>query len=232
MHRRAVEPAAGALILEEPPAEGPRGAEQDLDEVEGAAELERGEQPRRPGDRWEPGQHRRAQRLVVLHVRCGELTPRGPVARVDGVEGRRGRVDVAHERDRAPVVQGMRHRDLGLHPAQPVAFERQLREHRRRRTGGVDGREDVVVEAGERELRGRDRAAEVVLGLEHEHRPAALGERDGGAQPVGAAADDDRVDLRARHAVSPDCVAIWCSIDVAASPSPQKRDCMSRPTRR
>ncbi len=89
-----------------------------------------------------------------------------------------------------------------------------------------------MVEAGERELLRRDGAAEAVLGLEHEDRPAALGERDGGAQPVGTAADDDGVDLRAGHAAPPDCVAIWCSIDVAASPSPQNRACMSRPTRR
>ncbi len=65
-----------------------------------------------------------------------------------------------------------------------------------------------MVEAGERELLRRDRAAEAALGLEHEHGPAAPGERDGGAQPVGATADDDGVDLRAGHAASPDCVAI------------------------
>ena len=64
---------------------------------------------------------------------------------------------------------------------------------------GVPGREDVVHEAGLRYLARADRAAEVVVSLEHDHTLAAAGQQRGAGERVDAAADDDHVE---RHAIA------------------------------
>ncbi len=53
--------------------------------------------------------------------------------------------------------------------------------------------EDLVDEAGLCDLGGPDRAADVIVALEHEHTPAGLREQGGAGQRVDPAADDDHV---------------------------------------
>src|SRR5262245_27539296 len=57
----------------------------------------------------------------------------------------------------------------------------------------MPGAEDVVLEAGLRDLCGLDRATEPVVPLEHAHTPPCLGEQRRTCETVDAAADDDGV---------------------------------------
>jgi hypothetical protein len=57
----------------------------------------------------------------------------------------------------------------------------------------MDGRADVVAKAGKRELGGARPAADRLLRLEDEDRPAGLRKRDRSGEPVGPGTDDDRV---------------------------------------
>jgi hypothetical protein len=57
----------------------------------------------------------------------------------------------------------------------------------------MDGRADVVAKAGERELSGARPAADRLLRLEDEDRPAGLRKRDRSGEPVGSGTDDDGV---------------------------------------
>src|SRR5687768_2938726 len=56
----------------------------------------------------------------------------------------------------------------------------------------MDGRAEVVNQAGYLQLAASRPAAELVLGLEHGHRDPLTRERDGARQPVRTGADDDR----------------------------------------
>jgi hypothetical protein len=57
----------------------------------------------------------------------------------------------------------------------------------------MDGRADVVAKAGKRELGGARPAADRLLRLEDEDRPARLRKRDSSREPVGPGTDDDGV---------------------------------------
>ena len=85
-----------------------------------------------------------------------------------------------------------------------------------------------MAEAGQRQLLGAHGAAGRVGGLEHETARPRLGEADRGGQPVGPAADDDRVGSRRRAAA-----ASWCSmLRLATSPWPQNACWASLPASR
>ncbi len=75
-------------------------------------------------------------------------------------------------------------------PAQAVGLEVERAQHRRGDSEGVEGREAVVPVAGQRQLRGADRATRLGLGFEDEDVPALVGQQVGGHQPVRAGADD------------------------------------------
>jgi hypothetical protein len=57
----------------------------------------------------------------------------------------------------------------------------------------MHGGTDVVAEAGQRQLGRARAAANRLLRFEDQYRPAGLGERDCGGEPVGPGSDDDRV---------------------------------------
>ena len=121
-------------------------------------------------------------------LRAGEIDHAGQVGAQRAHHGEPGRLvaaeivcgalDVAPG-DRGPAaVQRLGVGDLGGDPldalAQPEGAEERRAQRRR-----VDGRSDVMAEAGKRELRGADAAADRRGGLEHAHVVAGAGERDG-----------------------------------------------------
>jgi len=57
----------------------------------------------------------------------------------------------------------------------------------------MDRRADVVAKPGQRQLGGARSAADRVLRLQDDNRPARLGERDRGGEAVRPCADDDGV---------------------------------------
>ena len=61
----------------------------------------------------------------------------------------------------------------------------------------MDGRAEVVDEAGKRHLGGAGAAADGLLGLEHGDEAAVAGELDGGCEAVGAGTDHHSVVGRA-----------------------------------
>jgi hypothetical protein len=100
------------------------------------------------------------------------------------------RVGGAADEQGGAVVERMRERGGRL---DPVDVELERPEERRRDAERVDGRADVVPEAGERELGRARAAADAVLRLEDEDRASGLRESDRGGKPVRAGADDDGV---------------------------------------
>ena len=74
-----------------------------------------------------------------------------------------------------------------------VELEPEALEERRGGRGRVDGRADVVAEAGKRQFGGARPAADGVASLEEQDRPSRLGKSDGGGEAVRPGADDDRV---------------------------------------
>ena len=203
VHRRPVQPGARAVAREQPRGERLGGREQQPRPGEHAVRAEGRQQPRRPGDRREAVHHRVAPRAEPVQVRRGERAPRRAVARDEHVQRRDRLVEVAGQRRRAPVGKRVRIAAARVHPREPVALERPACEHGRGRRGRVHRGEHVVAEAGERQLLRRDRAARRRVRLEHRHRHPRLGERDGGGEPVGPAADHDRVSVPGHMASYP-----------------------------
>ena len=229
VQRRAVQPRR-AVAVQDLAGEILRRHEQQADELQRAVELEGGQQAP-PGERGKPGQHRRPQRVEVVQVRRDELLPALPVAGAERVERAHGVVEVLGERGAAPAGQRVDHRDLRLDPAQAVALELELLEHRRGDAGGMHGGEDVVLKAGQRQLGGLGGAAERRRSLDDEHRAPGAGQRDRRGQPVGPGADDDRVVARLAHGAAVRR-AIWCSMLDSGRSSPQNACWALRPAER
>ena len=159
VHRRAVQPRAGAVALEQLLGERLRRHQQQSHEVEHPARPEPGCKPHGAPDRRKAAQHRLAQRVEVRDERLGECAPALAVARVDALEAGGCAIEVAIQRHGAAIRKRVRVADRGMDPAQAVALERQAREHGRGGSSRMYGREGVVREARQRQLLAGDGAA-------------------------------------------------------------------------
>ena len=169
------------------------GGEQHADEVEPAHAAQAREGRRAVAQ----GRERRQQRLDHLVADAVPLRtqrePRVAVAGVRRVEAGGRDVTVAVEHRPAAVEAGVAEHGGRVAPAQAVVLEPERADGRRGVGQGVEGAEGVVHEIGVHVAVAAHGAAHLVLRLEHEHRPAAVGEVVGGHEPVGAGADDDGV---------------------------------------
>src|ERR1019366_10291204 len=105
------------------------------------------------------------------------------------------------EDDGRAIVQRMSDRGRRVDPLQAEIAEGERTEEGRRHAQWVDGRADIVDEAGERQLGRAGTAADGVFRLEDRDATAGAGERDGGGETVGAGSHDD-----ARAAGAPGCI--------------------------
>jgi hypothetical protein len=161
----------------------------------------------RAGDRRKAGEHRLSDRVEGVQIRAGEPRPRSPVAWVTPIERLRRFSKVAVERDSGTVRQRVGHAGCRVDPLQTVRCERHSRKHRGRHRRGIDGGERVVVKPRKRQLLSADRSARPVIGLQNDDRPPGLRQSDRGSEPIGPAADHDRVG--AHDAI---WSASWCSM--------------------
>ena len=115
-----------------------------------------------------------------------ESAPGGAI----GAEVVRGGFEVLGEESGGSVFERVGERGGGVDPLQPVALELERVEKGRANAERMDGGADVVMEAGERELKGAAGAACSGLGLVDVDFEASLSEDDGGGETVGAGADD------------------------------------------
>ena len=119
---------------------------------------------------------------------CEWLHEAAPTISV-GCESRFGGAQVALERYGRAVVKRMSEGSRRVNPVEPVSLQRK----RGKKWGAcgewMDGGAEVVVEAGEREVKGARGAAGLGFGLEDIDVDAELGEGDGGGEAVGSGAD-------------------------------------------
>ena len=101
------------------------------------------------------------------------------------------------------VLERVGQRRRGVHELDALGGRGEVREEARRRAEGQHRRADVVVEAGQGQLVGPAATPGDVGGLDDVHGEAALGQRDGRGEPVGAGADNDGI-----AAVGHACLAI------------------------
>ena len=106
--------------------------------------------------------------------------------------GGRGVQVAAHQR-RAAVIERMGQRHRRLDPLQAVLRQRPLAEDRGGSAQRMDGRADVVDEAGQGQRRRPAATAHLGARLQHQHAAPGSGQGDGGGQAVGPGADDERV---------------------------------------
>ena len=193
VHHGPVEPRARAAVAEQAPRRDGRRLGQQARERERVQRTHAAEHLQRPADRREAGEHGVADRVPRLDEWPREGRPGIAVARPQPVERRGRRVEIAVQRRAAVAAQRVREAGLRVNPLEAEVRERHAPEHRRRRTRRVDGGHHVVVEAGQRQLGGPDRAAGCVGCLQDGDGAPRLGEPDRGSEPVRPAPDDDRV---------------------------------------
>jgi hypothetical protein len=90
-----------------------------------------------------------------------------------------------------------------MHPLEAVLSEGERRPDGRRHAERVDGRADVVDEAGQGQLGRADPTTGLLGPFEDDDRATGTGQRDRRRQPVGPGADDDRIDGSRRDDLSP-----------------------------
>ncbi len=158
--------------------------------------------------------HRRPEDVVgdVVPAVDGRADQPAPALRV--ADGDARLLEGLEQHPGAAVVEGVGGVDLRLRPGEPQLLERELAERRRVGAEGVDGRADVVQEAGEGQLGGPGAAAGDVLRLEDDHRGTGGGEADGSGEAVRARADHHGVVVRVAH---------WTILPPASSRSAQLR---------
>jgi hypothetical protein len=189
---RAAEEGAGVGS-----AEAPREARGRLQAEEAEAGEEEGVARRRPAA---DGTKDVVEDFAgVLGERRHEIAVRLPVF----AEARRGGVDGLFERRRRAVVEGMGDRGRRPGPFQTMLGERQGAQERRDDAHRMDGRADVVAEAGQGHLFGARAAADRGVPLEDDNGEAGLGQDDRRGQAVRAGADYDCVDGLSRFRVHP-----------------------------
>ena len=96
-------------------------------------------------------------------------------------------VNVAKNDTGPPIAEGVGQRDCRVYP---VDLELEVAEERRGNSEGMDGRADVMGEAGQGQLLGPGPPADDVGLLDDEDPSPASCHLRGGREPVGAGADD------------------------------------------
>ncbi|CAM4036383.1 hypothetical protein NOMA109596_19205 [Nocardioides marinus] len=188
----AADQQPGGIAAEAPAAGTERGREQLPDGAEPAVPRQREPGPGAPADRGERAQQQVEQAGTDRVPPTAQGQPRLAVAGVLGVHGGGGVVAVAvHQRP--PPRQGVPQRCGGRGPAQPVRGQVQAADGGGDGGEGVERAEGVLAEPGVQLLVVAHRSADVVGGLEQQHRPAGVGEQVGRHQAVGTATDDHRV---------------------------------------
>ena len=140
---------------------------------------------------------RSGQRVAKGCIRARQARPSSPRAAF-------GCSEIALQDDGGAVVEWVGERRGRVDPLEAVVREGQGSEEGRAGGHGMDCGAEVVVEAGEGEIHGADRAAEGGFGFEELDLEAGLREHDGGGKAVGACADDagfaaTRIAARLRH---------------------------------
>ena len=150
------------------------------------------------GQRMVRRQRQRAEQIFghcrpALHQRPHQPAIR---ARVPSQPRSRG-VHRTFQHDRRSVIQRVGQRQRRVYPLKAVALQGQVAEEGRGEGQRVDGRTDIVSEAGQRQLGCARPAADRGRGFDHPHRPAGARQRHRRRQPVRPCADDDGVvDIR------------------------------------
>jgi hypothetical protein len=140
---------------------------------------------RRPGR----AQHGRGELVPALGERAHERVV--CVAVRPELRRRLGQRPVQDGRPAAVERVGGLH--LGLEQLEPVIGQRQRPQERRSDGEGVDGRADVVPVAGQGQLGCPRPAADRLVALAQEHRPAGAGQLDRGREAVRPRADHDGI---------------------------------------
>ena len=192
----AGEQQTGGASAEAPREQSRRRGEQVAHE--GRAAAGHGGQPRQPGSacpqRREGGEQPLDQRVADVVPLVAQPQPGVAVTRVSNLH-RGGRdLPVPVEQRPLPVRGGVPEHGGGVPPAQPVLLEAKGAQRRRGHGEGVEGARRVVDEVRVHRTGAVHRPADLGRGLEHEDRPAGVGEQVGGDEAVRARADDDGVD--------------------------------------
>jgi hypothetical protein len=103
-----------------------------------------------------------------------------PGACIRAVQGLAGGAGAPLEEGRGAIVEGVREGGLGVDPGEAVALEGEGAEEGGGDPEGVDGRAEVVREAGEGERSRAGTAADLVAGLVGGHAAPRAGEGNGG----------------------------------------------------
>jgi hypothetical protein len=111
-------------------------------------------------------------------------------------ESRFGVAQIALEYYSGAVVERVRERCGRVNPPQAVSLQWQRRKKRRASGEWVNGRAEIVEEAGKREFEGARGATGLRLRFEDVNVHAVLREGDGGCEPVGSSANDAGPALR------------------------------------
>jgi hypothetical protein len=91
------------------------------------------------------------------------------------------------------VIEGMGKGRSRMHPFQAEVVQGKAPQQRRHQSHGVNGRADIMMEAGKRYLGGAAPATDDLIGFEHEHRSTGLGKDHGGGESVRPRAHDYHV---------------------------------------
>ena len=142
------------------------------------------------------GAARGSSRPASGHRAAAAPSPLPARARARAAQRRGGRVDVAVQRDRRPVLERVRHARWADDPADAVALELELAHRRRGDRHRHERRAVVVDEAGQRAPDRRRGAAGPRRVLEHGDVEAGGGEMHGRDETVVASADDDHAGHR------------------------------------
>ena len=123
-------------------------------------------------------------------------------------------LEVARQHDAPPRCERVCDRRVGVDPFEPVTFECEVADQRRRQAERVDRGARVVDEPRQRERCRADAAADGVRGLVDPDGAAGARELDRGGEAIRPRPDDDRVELR--HGLAVPWVSQWAG---AVAPS-------------
>lgn len=126
------------------------------------------------------------ERTPVRRERPKEATPTLAVA----AENRLGVAEIALERDRGAIIEGMREGRRRVNPLQAIFLQRERSKKWRARSERVDRGTKIMEVAWKRELESARGASGLRLSFENVHVHAALRKGNGRGQAVGSRTDD------------------------------------------